>query len=715
MARNSSKQRRAGKRSATGTGARVPEPLARAIALQKAGHFEVAQALYEKILRLQPRHFDALHLSGLVALELNAPNRAVELISRAIEVNPRHAPAHHNLAITLAELGQFDAALRSYDRALELEPSNAKTHNDRGNALADLGRNAEALAAYDSAVALDAGYAEAHYNRSCALLALGQSREALASCERALALRPDYAKALNNLGIALGNLGRTAEALAAFERATIAAADYADAINNAAFALVDLKRSAEAVARFDALLALRPDYPFARGARLRTQMAFADWTDVDVRVADIVDRIERGEPAARPFDVLAVCGAPSVQRSAARIWMEARCLSNPALGPLPRPAPSGRIRIGYFSPDYGSHALSALMAELFERHDRSRFEIFGFSCGPDDGSDLRRRVAAAFEHFIDVQEQSDVEIAQRARALGIDIAVDLAGFTRGGRTGVLALRAAPVQASWLGYLGTMSADYIDYLFADAVIVPDAIKGNYAEKIVRLPCYQPNDTRRAIAERRFTREELGLADSGFAFCSFNDTYKLTPATFDVWMRILRRTEGSVLFLYADGDPVPANLRREAAARGVDPERLVFGGRLPVADYLARYRAADLFLDTQPYNAGTTASDALWAGLPVLTCTGDAFAARIAASVVTAAGLPELVTDSPQAYEETAVALATSPDRMSALRRWLAESRTTAPLFDSDRHTASVEAAYVEMHRRSLAGLAPDDIDVPRREP
>ena len=709
MARNSPKQRRAGGRDAA-TGARIPEPLARAIALQNAGHFEVAQALYEKILRLQPRHFDALHLSGLVALELNAPHRAVELISRAIEVNPHHAPAHHNLAITLAELGQFHAAVRSYERALELEPSNAKTHNDRGNALADLGRNAQAVSAYDRAIALDAGYAEAHYNRSCALLALGQSREALASCERALALRPDYAKALNNLGIALGNLGRTGEALAAFERATIVAPDYADAINNQAFALIDLKRSAEAIARFDALLALQPDYPFARGARLRTQMACAEWSDADARSADIVGRVERGERAARPFDVLALCGSPSVQQVTARIWVDARCPPDPALGPPPRPEPRDRIRIGYFSPDFGNHPVSALTAELFERHDRSRFEIYGFSCGPDDGSDLRRRIAAAFDHFIDVQEQSDVEIAQRARSLGIDIAIDVAGFTRGGRTGILALRAAPVQASWLGYLGTMSADYIDYLFADAVIVPGALKGHYTEKIVRLPCYQPNDARRAIAERRFTREDLGLPGSGFVFCSFNDTYKLTPATFDIWMRILRRTEGSVLFLYADEELVSVNLRREAAVRGVDPHRLVFGGRLLVADYLARYHVADLFLDTHPYNAGTTASDALLAGLPVLTYAGEAFASRIAASVVTAAGLPELVTESPKAYVEAAVALAASADRLAALRRRLDESRATAPLFDSVRHTASVEAAYVEMHRRSLAGLAPVDIDI-----
>lgn len=683
--------------------------LERAAALQNAGHFKLAQALYAQILRLQPRHFDALHLSGMAAIELDDPQLAVDLISRAIAVNSSYAPAHHNLAIALSELGAYESAVRAYDAAIALAPDSAKAHNDRGNALADLGQNEAAIGSYDRAIALEPDYAEAHYNRGCALAALLRMEAAIASYDRALALRGDYAKAWNNRGVALESLGQIEAALPCFEKAIAHAPNYADALNNLAFARLALGRHAEALESFDTLRALQPEYPFVASARLQAQMAIGDWRELSGRCTDLAERIGRGEHVARPFDALALFGEPEVLRRAARTWLEARCPPNDALGPL-----SGglheRIRIGYFSPDFRHHAVSALTAELFERHDRSRFEIYAFSLGRDDKSETRKRIAAAFDRFVDVCEQSDLEVARLARALELDIAVDLAGFTQGGRTRIFALRVAPVQASWLGYLGTMAAEYIDYLIADAIIIPDTLRGNYLEKIVRLPSYQPNDTRRAISGRAVAREEVGLPPEGFVFCSFNNTYKLNPATFDRWMRILRRAEGSVLFLYADNDLLPENLRREAQARGVASERLIFGKRLPVPEYLARYRVADLFLDTLPYNGGVTASDALWAGLPVLTCTGDAFASRVSASLLNAVGLPELVTDSPEAYEELAVALAGIPQRMTALRRRLAENRMTAPLFDISRHARTIENAYVEMHRRVRAGLSPNHIDI-----
>jgi len=695
-------------RSAMPAGTRLQ--LERALALQNAGHFDVAQALYDQILRLQPRQFDALHLSGLIAAERNDPQRAIELISKAIAVNANYAPAHHSLAIALAELGQFEAAVKSYDAAIELDPDNAKTHNDRGNALADLGRSEAAAEAYERAIALAPEYAEAHYNRGCALMALSRLHAALECFDRALALRSDYAKAWNNRGFTLESLAQTEAALPCFERAIELAPNFAGAINNRAFALVTLGRYSDALEAFDRLRALQADYPFVASARVRTQMAIGDWRGIEARCAALAASIGRGERVARPFDMLALSSAPELLRATARTWVEARCPPDNTLGPPTARVAGQRIRIGYFSPDFRNHALSALTAELFERHDRSRFEIHGFSLGPDDRSEIRQRVAAAFDHFHDVRECSDLDVASLARSLGIDIAVDLAGFTHGARTGIFAYRAAPVQASWLGYLGTMAAEYIDYLIADATIVPNALRGNYTEKVVRLPSYQPNDTKRMVSERSFTRQELGLPPEGFVFCSFNDTYKLTPATFERWLRILRRTEGSVLFLYAGNDLVPENLRREAQQRGVDPGRLVFGGRLPVPEYLARYGVADLFLDTLPYNGGVTVSDALWVGLPVLTCSGETFASRVAASLLNAIGLPELVAESEQAYEELAVALATSSDRIAALRSKLTRNRATAPLFQIARHAKSVEDAFAEMHRRAQAGLAPDHIDV-----
>jgi predicted O-linked N-acetylglucosamine transferase (SPINDLY family) len=351
------------------------------------------------------------------------------------------------------------------------------------------------------------------------------------------------------------------------------------------------------------------------------------------------------------------------------------------------------------------------MAELLELHDRSRFELVGIDFGPVADDAMRTRVRACFDRFIDVRTLSDREVAQLSRDLAIDIAVDLKGFTEDARPGIFAERAAPVQVSYLGFPGTMGAGYIDYIVADEVVIPAASRPLYSEKVVSLPdSYQVNDRKRRIADGTFTREELGLPADGFVFCCFNNDYKVTPSTFDGWMRILRRVEGSVLWLFEDSAMAATNLHKEAERRGVGAERLVFARRMAPHDHLARYRNADLFLDTLPYNAHTTASDALWAGLPVLTCAGEAFASRVAASLLSAVGLPELITTTPAAFEALAIALASDRARLGRVRATLAANRPTAPLFDTPRFARHIEAAYQEMHERRLAGLPPDHITV-----
>jgi predicted O-linked N-acetylglucosamine transferase (SPINDLY family) len=367
-----------------------------------------------------------------------------------------------------------------------------------------------------------------------------------------------------------------------------------------------------------------------------------------------------------------------------------------------------RLNIGYFSADYREHALPSLVAGLFERHDRARFKLIGFAFGQDTGGRMRSRVSAAFDRFIDVHGKSDVEVIRMARDMEIDIAVDLTGFTTGCRPHVFAGRAAPVQINYLGYPGTMGAEYMDYIIGDPVVIPEEARQHYTEKVIYLPCFQANDTQRQIADRVFTREELGLPPEGFVYCCFNNNYKFTPAVFDCWMRILGRVEDSVLFLYAANEPAVVNLKNEAAARGISPDRLVFGKALPHAEYLARYRAADLFLDTLPFNAGTTASDALWAGLPVLTCAGEAFAARMAASLLHAVGLPELVTHHLDDYENLAVELAQHPDKLPAIRQKLMQNRNTTILFDTPFFAKNLENALEAVYERSQAGLKPENI-------
>jgi predicted O-linked N-acetylglucosamine transferase (SPINDLY family) len=473
-------------------------------------------------------------------------------------------------------------------------------------------------------------------------------------------------------------------------------------------ALLDRKHYRDAVASFDHALAVRPGYRHLRGMRLHTLMHICAWDDFSAALAQVEAKMGEGEAASAPFAMLALSQSAPLQKLAAQRWAEEKFPRRVAYAPMPGSPATDKIRIGYFSADFREHPVSWLMAELFERHDRSRFEVYGFSFGPNDGSPMRSRLAAGFDHFVEVRHLSDSDIAQRSRELGIDIAIDLGGYTEGSRAGIFASRAAPVQVSYIGYLGTMGAPCIDYLLADETLVPPADRQHYTEKIAYLPWYQANDTQRRIADKTFTRAELGLPAQGVVFCCFNNNYKITPHTFDGWMRILKRVAGSVLLLYADNPEAATNLKAAARLRGVDDTRLIFGGFLPRADYLARYRAADLFLDTQPYNAGTTASDALWAGLPVLTRLGTTFAGRMAASVLQAAGLPQMITTSQQAYEDLAVALATDPHKLGIIRQQLAANRATMPLFDIATFTRHVEALYRQMHERRLAELAPDHL-------
>ncbi len=402
---------------------------------------------------------------------------------------------------------------------------------------------------------------------------------------------------------------------------------------------------------------------------------------------------------------------PATHRRAAEIRVRERFPAAPVPAAFATRTRRERIRVGYFSADFFEHATSRLMVDLFERHDRSRFEFTAFSFGPDTGDALQRRVAAAFERYLDVRGTADDEVARRARELGLDIAVDLKGLTQDCRPGIFASRAAPVQASFVGYPGTMGADFIDYVIADATLVPPGAEADYVEKIAYLPdSYQPNDSTCPFPEGAFPREELGLPAAGFVFCCFNDNYKILPAVFACWMRVLGRVEGSVLWLLEDNETAARNLRAEAARAGLDPGRLVFAPRRPLQEHLRRHLSAGLFLDTAPYNAHTTASDALWAGLPVLTCPGETFASRVAASLLTAVGLPELIARTPQEYEDLAVALATDPGRLAALRSRLEAGRRTAPLFDTPRFARHLEALYEAMHEQHLAGLAPDHLRV-----
>jgi predicted O-linked N-acetylglucosamine transferase (SPINDLY family) len=683
------------------------------LALHQQGRLAEAGRIYQEILARHPGHFDACHLLGLVAAQTGQPEHAVDLIMRAITLDPNVAAAHSNLAKTLNDLKRYEEAVAACDTAIRLSPELAGSYVNRGDALAGLQRHEAALASYDRGIELDAAIAEAHNDRANTLQSLNRYEDAVASYRAAVALKPGYAEAYAGLGVALTRLRQHAQALASFKRAIALSPRHAEAHNNLGNLLVEMKRYDAAISAYATAMAINPDYEFILGTWLHTRMKICEWFDLDGAMTQLAHKLDAGEKVSPPFPLLSLPTTLEQQHKGAAIWSEEMFPSDASLPPPERRPRRRPLRVGYFSADFQNHATAWLIAGLFEQHDRANVEPIAFSFGTAPQDEMVERLTAGVDRFIDVRRLSDPEVAALARSEGIDIAVDLKGFTTESRTGIFAARAAPIQVNYLGYPGTMAAAYMDYLIADAVVVPARDRGAYSEKIVWLPdSYQVNDSRRLISERAFTRAECGLPPAGVVYCCFNANYKIVPQTFSSWMNILRQVDGSVLWLFADNPTAVANLRREAETRGVDADRLVFAQRAPMPEHLARHRVADLVLDTAPYNAHTTASDALWAGLPVLTCPGETFASRVAASLLNAVGLPELATSSAEDYEALAVELGRRPERLARLKRKLARQRLGAPLFDTERFARHIEAAYAAMYDRYQAGLPPDHIRVSR---
>jgi len=703
--------------------------------------FDEALASFDKGIVLQPHNANAYKGRGVALQHLKRFEEAIANIDEAIAQKSDYAAAHCARGNLLRTMLRLDEAVASYDRAIALATDSAEAYTGCGFTLLLLTRHEEALISFDHAIRLRPDSNELHFHRANALVTLRRLEEALISFDRALdrtaictisagastlsganinseALAttptPRSAEAYNNRALVLLDLSRNQEALASCDKAIEVGPHYADAYNNRGYILKSLGRHSDALASFETAFSLKPDHDFLVGSIVHTKMQICDWSDLDARIGKLFEAISKGNNAGQPFQILGLSNSLLLQQTAAKIWAKTVYLPNKAIGHITRRPRRSRLRIGYYSADFKPHPLAYLTAELFERHCHSRFELFAFSFGPNTADHMRQRLQASFDRFLDVRSKSDREIALLSRELEIDIAVDLGGFTRDSRPNIFALRAAPIQVSYLGYPGTTGAEYIDYLIADRTLIPEPNQKYYTEKIAYLPdTYLVNDSTRPIADRTFTRAELGLPEDGFVFCCFNNNWKITPEIFDCWMRLLERISGSVLWLLEDSATAARNLRAEAENRGIDSNRLIFAKRIPVAEHLARHRVADLFLDTLPYNAHTTASEALWCGLPVLTRIGDAFAGRVAASLLNAIGLSELITSTPAAYEGLAIELATKPEKLSEIKRKLASNRLTKPLFDTQLFTKHIEAAYTSMYELYQADLGPDHIYVPRR--
>jgi protein O-GlcNAc transferase len=720
--------------------------LVQALALHQKGRLAEAEALYRNVLAQEPGNADALHLLGVLNAQRGDPTTALSLIDQAIAVSPGNAVQLYNRGNALRALGRIEDALASYDSALQIAPEHAGALTNRGAVLQDLGRHDDALASYNRALASHSHNPSLLYNRANAFRDLGRADEALASYGAVLALDPRQCDALNNRGNLLlrlrrydealadydaaltarpghaqtlynrGNLfleqRRFEEALAAYDDAIAAKTDHAKALKGKGNVFFELRRYQDALAAYDAAFATDPTLDYLEGCRVHLKMHLCDWHNLANDLTALYRHVDEGRRASEPFMLLPTEASTQQQLRCAQIFAADR--HPPAAHPVWRGEiyRHEKIRVAYVSGEFREQAVAYVTADLFECHDRRDFEIHGLATGIDDASLMRKRIEAAFDVFTDVSSLSDGDIADRVRRAEIDILIDLNGYFGVDRTGVFALKPAPVQVNYLGFPGTMGAPYIDYLIADETVIPKDARGDYFEKVVYLPgCYQPNDRKRAVAERVFKRTELGLPENGFVFCCFSTSHKLTPAMFDIWMRLLNEVAGSVLWLSGNA-LARSNLKNEAQKRSVAPNRIVFAQFLAdPQDHLARLRAADLFLDTLPHNAHTTAADALWAGVPVLTAVGSTFPSRVAASLLKAAGLGELVTASLPEYEAAALALARDPSWIAAIRAKLASARHASDLFNTPRYARHIEAAYRTMRERQRRGLPPESFAVP----
>ena len=667
--------------------------------LKSQGRFAEALASYDRALAVKPDYVAAIAKRGQVLRDLGRLDEALAATDKALTFHPGHPEALSIRGVVLSDLGRHDEALASYDRALAVARDFPDVWNNRALTLKEMKRLAEALASVERALVLHPAFAEAHNNRGVILFELRRMGEALTSYGQALSFNPDYAEALNNRAVTLWSLKRFAESLADCDAALAVRPGFADALFNRGNALLESGKPQEALECYEQALVADPDHPHALSGLANAAMTVGDWARTSKLAGVLKADVLAGKSVIQPFVLMGYWDDNE---------LHLRCSQNYVrqTGPGPLPAlwkgekySHDKIRIAYLSADFHQHVTAALTVEMFEKHDHNRFETYAVSFGPEDGSAMRQRLIGAFDRFHDARLQTDREVANLLKQWEIDIAVDLGGHTSGARPWVLAHRPAPVQVKYMGYPGTSGSNFIDAIIADRMVAPSDQDQFFSEKIAALPdTLWVTDTQCEVLSAP-SRAEAGLPEHGFVFCCFNHNWKITAPLFDIWMRLLDQVDGSVLWLLQGNETIRANLKREAQARGIDPERVIFAGRTTPELHLARQQLADLFLDTLPYNAHTTASDALWAGLPVVTTPGNSFPARVAASILQAVDVPELIADDLAAYEVLALKLATDAKALADIRSKLAQNRATCALFDTTRFTRNLEAAYAQLLARA----------------
>jgi predicted O-linked N-acetylglucosamine transferase (SPINDLY family) len=679
-------------------------------ARHRQGSLEGALEAFTECLDIAPSHHGALNARATALSELGRHEEARWVCEKLVRMAPEDPQVRTNLGIILERLGYFEAALAAYNRVLDFAPNFYAARLNRGYVLTRLGRIEEALENNAQLAQDHPGRADAHYNVAEVLLALDRPEEALANCDRALELDPRFAKAHIDRGLALSVIGRLEEARIAFETA-----DRMDPESVRTFK-----------SGFDAGAGVRLEHLDPRLIYLHRQYARQEdcvWSRRDefIRQFEHLVRAALGKPdeiddANLPFRSLAFPIDPHVRFALVRSVagsMESHLASQGTRQYKHHTRSRDKLRVGYVSPDFRTHPAAFLTRRLYGLHDRSRVQVYGYALTPGDGNPVREEIAGSCDRFVDLSHLQTEEAARRIFDDEIDILIDLAGYTNYSRSDIFAFKPAPIQVNFLGYPGSLGADYIDYALVDEVVCPPGCEGLWVEKLAYLPdTYFITNNQQRSSAAPLSRTALGLPDAGFVYCCFNNSYKNEPSIFNVWMNILRRVNGAVLWLLGRGKQLEQSLRREAQARGIDGDRIIFAPFWEHDRHLARFRFADLFLDTLHYNAHTTAIDALWMGVPVITCPGQEMPSRVGASLLSAIGLPELIFRSLREYEEAAVRLALNGRELELLKSELAENRTTHPLFDTEGFVRHLEAAYEIMWSRHTRGFAPETFRAPR---
>lgn len=650
-------------------------PITKAKALLEAGELKASLDLLIDLIKTNPEDLEAQHLITSISTLLGDKNQSSALLRQCVQIGALNPVLLYELGSIDLELGRYLEAIQAFQKILTQYPQSFEALHDTGAAYALLGNKSEALQYLLLAAKVNSQSSELFYNLGRLYDDLYDYERAIDCYQKAIHLDPQYSASWVNLAIDLSIFKKYAEALKCFKRA----------------------------------YSLNPHIPFLYGDCIYTQIRMCQWENIEIIKSNLSNGIDNGDKIISPLPLSALIDSALLQLKAAKLYVNSNYPSNNKLGPVPD-YENKKIRIGYFSPDFHEHPVSYLMAEVFELHNRDEFEIYAFSFGKAINDPMRLRIKNSFDHFFDVVDKTAQDICDLSREMHIDIAVDLCGFTENARTEIFALRAAPIQASYIGFLGTMGAEYIDYLIADEVIIPPALRPFYTESVIYIPSYQANDSKRLANSKEYCKKDFGIRDDQFVFCNLNNLFKVTEEVFNSWLRILNKTPNSVMMLYAENPYGMTNLRDYAAGKGFDPKRLIFVERIARNDYLARYQAVDLFLDTSPYNAGTTASDALWMNVPVITLQGESFASRVASSLLTHLSLPELIHRDLISYEAQAIELATQTNKLNALKEKLRTNKNHAPLFNSSIFVKNLERAFKEVFIHHKKKLPPKDINV-----